>query len=401
MQGEIDVDNFSDFHRGVSISFLYRYSKPLPAMMFLLSALAFILLLTVLILIHEWGHFAAARRAGVVVEEFGFGLPPQAKVLFTQGGTEFTLNWIPFGGFVRLKGENAVSAHERNAKGSFSSATIVQRIVILTAGVFMNFLLALVLLTFGFWAGKWVPTYFSIEDMKAASEKGIIDIELGVLIEEVVSGGTAAQVGVPERSILVSVDGIPVVDPAEVQRIQEGKRKVTYELLTGEKFSEKVTMSIPLAEGKSGVLISVYPRQLSSPDRSLWTAFLLALREAQVMTKQTVLGISHLFGSLAQTGTVPEGITGLVGIAQLTHNSVQQGFMVYLRLVALLSLSLAVLNILPFPALDGGRVVFVLAELVSRRPVNRRFELAVNAVGFCFLLGVIFLITFYDIVRLF
>lgn len=370
-------------------------------MTFLLSALAFILLLSVLILIHEWGHFAAARKAGVIVEEFGFGLPPQAKVLFTQRGTEFTFNWIPFGGFVRLKGENALTEKERKAEGSFCSATVWQRIIILSAGVFMNFLLAVILLMFGFSVGKWVPTYFSLEEMQEAAEQGIINVELGVIIEEVISGGAAARIGIPEKSVLLRVDGIPIIDPADVLRIQEGKRRVTYELLTGEGFTEEVTMTVPLEDGKSGILVALFPRTLSSPDRTLWTALSLALREAWVMTGQTVIGISRLFRSLALSGRVPEGITGLVGIAQLTHASVQQGFMVYLRLVALLSLSLAVLNILPFPALDGGRLLFVFAEIIGRRPVNRRFELTVNAIGFFFLLSVIFLITFYDIVRLF
>jgi regulator of sigma E protease len=401
VQPQIDVENFSGFHRADSISFLAVSFRPRPLMTFLLSALAFVLLLTVLIIIHEWGHFIAARKAGVVVEEFGFGLPPQGKVLFRQGGTDFSINWIPFGGFVRLKGENAMTAKQRTEPGSFAAASIPARIVILTAGVFMNFILAIALLTVGFSVGRWVPTYFSVEEMQAAADRGVISMELGVLIEEVVSGGTAAQVGVPERSVLLAVDDIPVIDPAAVQSIQEGKRRVTYTLLTGDGFSEEVTMTVPLDEGKSGVLISVYPRNLSAPERPLPTAFMLALRETRVMTKQTVLGITQLFTSLAQSGRVPDGITGLVGIAQLTHVSVQQGFMVYLRLVALLSLSLAVLNIFPFPALDGGRLVFVLAELISRRPVNRRFELTVNAIGFFMLLGVIFLITFYDIIRLF
>ncbi|PIQ75692.1 hypothetical protein COV83_06705 [Candidatus Peregrinibacteria bacterium CG11_big_fil_rev_8_21_14_0_20_49_14] len=370
-------------------------------MTFLLSALAFVLLLTVLILIHEFGHFIAARKAGVVVEEFGFGLPPQGKVLFRQGGTDFSINWIPFGGFVRLKGENAYTEKERTEPGSFASASIPARLVILTAGVCMNFLLAIALLTVGFSVGRWVPTYFSIEEMQRAADKGVISMELGVLIEKVVSGGTAAKIGVPERSILLAVDDIPVIDPSDVQRIQDGKKRVKYTMLSGDGFSEEITMTVPLDEGKSGVLISAYPRNLSSPKRHASTAFMLALRETRVMTKQTVLGITQLFSSLAQSGRVPEGITGLVGIAQLTYVSVQQGFMVYLRLVALLSLSLAVLNIFPFPALDGGRVVFVLAEFIGRRPVNRKFEIVVNAVGFFVLLGVIFLITFYDIIRLF
>ena len=370
-------------------------------MSFLLSALAFIVLLSVLIMIHEWGHFAAARRAKVVVEEFGFGLPPRAKTLFKQGGTAFTLNWIPFGGFVRLKGENAVSEKERKAKGSFGAASITARIVILCAGVFMNFVLAIILLTIGFWKGQWVPTYLSMEDMQGAADRGVINMELAVMIDDVISGGTAAQIGLPEGSILDSVNGIPVRTPEEVQRIQEGKRRVSYVVKTGDTFQQEEQYTVPLEEGRAGILISLHPTTLSSPERTLFTATGLALRESGVMTQQTVIGIGGLFSSLARSGKVPEGITGLVGIAQLTHASVQKGFMTYLRLVALLSLSLAVLNILPFPALDGGRLVFVLAEMVSRKPVNRRFELVVNGMGFLFLLGVIFLITFYDIIRLF
>ena len=120
----------------------------------------------------------------------------------------------------------------------------------------------------------------------------------------------------------------------------------------------------------------------------------------KVVTVQTVIGIARLFGSLASQGTVPPGVTGIVGIAQLTYSSVQEGFGVYLRLVALLSLSLAVLNVLPFPALDGGRLIFVLSELFVR-PGTRRVEAITNAIGFVVLLAVILLVTFYDVLRLF
>jgi len=119
------------------------------------------------------------------------------------------------------------------------------------------------------------------------------------------------------------------------------------------------------------------------------------------VSSQTVIGIGHLFRSLAVTGTVPDGIAGFVGIARLTHASVQAGLMAYLRLVALLRLSLAVLNILPFPALDGGRLLFVFAELIGRRPINRRFELVTNTFGFVFLIAVLLLITFNDVLSLF
>lgn len=367
----------------------------------LLSAVAFMLLLSVLILIHEFGHFAAARKAGVEVEEFGFGLPPRARTLFFQGKTQFSLNWIPFGGFVRLKGENAMEESERRSTGSFAAASVPARVVILVAGVFMNFILAIVLLTIGFSVGHWVPTYVSLEEMEAAAARGDIHLKLGVLVESVVEGGNAATAGVPARSIIVAIDGETVTHPANVAKMQEGKTKATYLLKTGEGFSEEQTIEVALKDGKSGVVVSAYPIELSSPPRGILGAVGLALRESWVMMQQTVLGIGKLAMSLFTTGTVPEGITGIVGIAQLTHASVQEGFMTYLRLVALLSLSLAALNILPFPALDGGRLLFVFVEVVTRRPVNRKFEVTTNAVGFGFLILLIGLITYHDIIRLF
>ncbi len=369
--------------------------------MILLSALAFFILLTILILFHECGHFFAARKAGVTVEEFGFGLPPRAKTLFFQGGTRFSLNWIPFGGFVRLRGENAVTDHERLSPGSFGRASVLARVIILTAGVAMNFLFAVVIFTIGFAFARWIPTYVSFEGMQAASDRGEIHMIPAVLIGDVLSGGEAAKAGVPPRSILASVDGTAVTSPDQVSQMQKGKWRVTYTVLAGEGFSEEKSFTIVLADGKSGVVLQPFPRELSSPKRSVAASFVLSLREAKVMTEQTVLGMMRLFASLASTGTVPEGITGIVGIAQLTHASVQEGFLTYLRLVALLSLSLAILNILPLPALDGGRLLFVLIEVVLRRPANRRVELTTNAIGFAFLLLLILLITYHDILRLF
>ncbi|MDD5103463.1 MAG: M50 family metallopeptidase [Candidatus Peribacteraceae bacterium] len=368
----------------------------------LLTAVAFVVLLTLLILIHEFGHFTAARMAGVTVEEFGFGLPPKARTLFKRNGTVFTLNWVPFGGFVRLKGESATSPNERNKPGSFHHASILSRVVILSAGVFMNFVLAFVLLVFGFSVGRWIPTYFEMSDMLEHSRQGIIALETGVVIEKVMSGEPAAIAGVPEKSVLLKVNDIPVTLAEQVGQMQEGKRRVLYTVLVGEgEQAQEQKYTVALKDGKSGVVISTFPRTLSAPLRGVGTSALLALREAKIMTEQTVLGIGTLIQSLAQSGQVPEGITGIVGIAQLTYSSVQAGFMTYLRLVALISLSLAILNFLPFPALDGGRLLFVLVEAVTRRPLNRKFEAYSNALGFSVLILLIILITFYDIIRLF
>lgn len=372
---------------------------PENTMVLLLSAVAFVILITGLILIHEFGHFIAAKRAGVVVEEFGFGLPPRAKTLFRWRGTVFSLNWIPFGGFVRLKGENAVEESERRARGSFAGASIPVRMIILVAGVAMNFLLALVIYTGGFSVGRWIPTYISLEKMEAAAASGEITMELGVMIDEVLVGGTAEQAGVAAKSFLAAVDGVKVRKPEDVVALQQSRSRAIYTLLVGPGREEK-KISIAIENGRTGMYLRAVPLVLEAPRRGIVAAAGLAFREAGVVTTQTVIGIGKLFGSLARSAKVPEGVTGIVGIAQLTYSSVQEGFSVYLRLVALLSLSLAVLNILPFPALDGGRMLFVISELIFRRSA-RRVELVTNTVGFGFLLFLILLVTLYDLLRLF
>ncbi len=370
-------------------------------MTFLISAIAFVVLLTLLIIIHELGHYLAARFFKVDVEEFGFGLPPKATTLFRSGGTNFTLNWVPFGGFVRLKGENEIDLEKRFAKGSFAKASIFSRLVILFGGVAMNFILAFILLTFGFSAGKWVPNFYqTIEQMEEAAAKGEITLKTGVYVNDVLPGGTAEKAGIKKDSAIVTVDGTYVSKPEDLVKLQEGKKQVTYEVKADRRATpEKVV--VQLVDGKSGVSISAYAAELSAPKRSVGEAMVLAIRETEFMTVQTVIGMGNLVRSLVTRGHVPEGITGIVGIAVLTHSSVQEGFMTYLRLVALLSLSLAILNVLPLPALDGGRILFVLCEMVLRRPLNQQFELMVNAIGFFVLIGLIIIITFNDVIHLF
>ncbi len=368
-------------------------------MTLLISALAFLLLLSFLVLIHELGHFAVARWCGVEVEEFGFGLPPPVKTLFVKGGTRFSFNWIPFGGFVRLKGENAIDERDRTAPGSFGGASIPARIAILVAGVAMNFIFAMVIFTLGFSLWGWTPTYLSLDQLNGAAARGEIRLDPGVRIAALVDGGTAAAAKIPTPSLLLSIDGRPMYAPTEVVDAQKDKTTVTYVLRVLGEATER-TVTLPVVAGKTGVDLA-YDPQVNSPPRSVVTSVILSLREAHMMTVQTAIGVAHLAVSLVSRAEVPEGITGIVGIAVLTHDSLREGFMHYLRLIAVLSLSLAVLNIFPFPALDGGRLVFVLFEWLCGRPAPRNVELATNAVGFFLLIGLILVITYNDILHLF
>lgn len=370
-------------------------------MTYLLTAAAFVILITGLILIHEFGHFLVARRAGVIVEEFGFGLPPRLKTLFRYGGTIFSLNAIPFGGFVRLKGEGAWEEDGHGGTGSFSASTILVRCAILVAGVAMNLLLAFVLFTYGFSAGRWVPTYLSLAELQDAAASGEITLELQVLIEEVMPEGSAAAAKIVPGTVLFAVNGTPVYEPNDVVALQQEQSSVRYTVADDTAKTGKRTVTVRVEKGRTGVLLTGVPRVLEAPRRAIPSAVWFSLREIKVVTVQTVIGVLQLVASVLRRATVPEGVTGIVGIAQLTYSSVQGGWGMYLRLVGLLSLSLAVLNILPFPALDGGRLLFVLAEAILRRRASRRFEMAVNTVGFSALILLIILVTVYDVLRLF
>jgi regulator of sigma E protease len=376
-------------------------------MSFLLSTIAFFVLLTLLVLIHELGHFVVAKWSKVTVDEFGFGLPPMAKKLFTWKNTLFSLNWIPFGGFVRMKGENSMDPNVRNLKGSFAAASIPKRLAILMAGVFMNFILAISIYTAGFWLFDWVPTYLSVESLNVAESRGDAVVDWGLYVTEISSGGGADGANVMTGGVLMSVNGNSVFNVDDVLVEQEGKSSVEYvieyklEEAEEVKETEEKKFIVQVDNGKTGIALSRIATNIEIKDVNFFGGIGLALRESWTVTSGTVDGITSLFKSLIFVHGVPEGIAGIVGIAQLTHNSIQEGMMVYLRLVALLSLSLAVLNILPFPALDGGRVVFVIVEMIIRKPVNRRLEVITNAAGIIFLMAVMVAVTWNDILRIF
>lgn len=370
-----------------------------------ISGIAFLALLTLLVIVHEFGHYLAAVWSRVRVEEFGFGIPPRAKKLFTCKGTLFSLNYIPFGGFVRLQGENSLDPYERERAGSFAAASIPSRLLILVAGVFMNFLIAVLLFTFGFWLWNWVPTYLTLEELKGGEARGEVQVDWSLYISEVVEGTPAATAGIKEGGLLMAVDGEPVASVEEVLDLQKGNRSVSYtvkypEADGGKEFTEEETVQVGLKDGKAGVALSPFALDLRVSDRSFFAGVTLALRETWTVTIGTVKGVGVLLRSLAFEQRVPQDIAGIVGIAQLTYTSVQEGLMKYLRLVALLSLSLAVLNILPFPALDGGRMLFVAYELLLRRPVNRRVEVITNGVGIALIMALMVAVTWNDILRI-
>jgi len=307
--------------------------------MIIFSILAFLLIFSTLIIVHEFGHYYAAIKSGVKVEEFGLGM---GKKLFgyKRGETEFTLNLIPFGGFVRMLGEEDDSKDPR----SFGQAKLWKRMVITLAGVFMNFVMAIAFLTILFTAGT-DPILVSQADVERAYDNGEIAF--------VVNG---------ER-----------MTPDEIKELDEPNTPVVFEFLKETK--APFPQSIWLATTETG--------------RISWA----------VLEKAAEIPVE-----LVQNLRVPEGLAGPVGIAEVTHKILPQGFMALVKLTALLSISLAVMNLLPIPALDGGRFVFQIVELMLKpfgiKP-NEKWENYAHIAGFMLLMGLLLLITWNDIMRVF
>jgi regulator of sigma E protease len=535
---------------------------------FFISAVAFIIIFSLLILIHEFGHFYAAKKSGVKVEEFGIGLPPRIWGK-KKGETLYSVNWIPFGGFVKLLGEDSRDLKMLKNKRSFISKPARIRVLIVTAGVIMNLLLAYILLTVGFTFGIQ-PLILDENDVFENIKNGNIELEDGIFIKSVKEGSEAESLGVltgdkivkiegepvnldnfetingsekdeinvtvmrngeelsydfpatggngygieiyqvlplpriaiaevkkdsfseeaglQALDIIISVNDEPIYTVSQYEEALRGANLMNYEVLRDGEIREfevelvrsnKVIISevvpggpadakgikkgdiivsidgkplkaaeqlvdinslsagkdllykverngemqnILLAPGRDG-LIGVYPSILSSYENReisvfpvstinsvmnikdirypFWIAPIRAFEESGQLAVLTFRMFGDVIRSIVTSMNVPEGVAGPVGIAQLTHVFVQEGLLSVIRFVALLSMSLAILNIIPFPALDGGRLLFILFEVITGKRVSPRREALVHAIGFLFLMVLIFIITWNDILRFF
>lgn len=392
----------------------------------MLTLLLFLLIFSVLVLVHEAGHFFVAKWCGMKVEEFGMGLPPRAWTIWTdRSGTKYTLNWIPFGGFVRLLGEsdNPKSAADKEADpdyarrivdpGNYALHPLWQRISVVVAGVVMNLVLAVVLLT-GVFSVGFTPlaivddhalpfSSYLIQSDSFAKENGTLKINqdpTGIPVEKVEPGSVAEQAGLLAGDRIVAVGERRTLNGVDVSQALFDGRGREMALTIKRQGEEKTLRATLLPDQPFGVYITpdieVVP--LRFPPH---VAFVKASEEVAKQTVLTVVLLGDVVAKLVSSGDVPQGVAGPVGIFQMTGQVSQAGAVPTLIFVALLSVSLAVMNIMPFPALDGGRFLFLLVELVIRRRPNPRTESIIHAAGFVILLLIIGLITVSDIGRLF
>ncbi len=536
-----------------------------------LTIIVAIVIFSVLVLVHEYGHFFVARKSGIKVEEFGFGLPPRIWG-FKKGETLYSINAIPFGGFVRLLGEDLRNPKMAKNPRSFISKPPRIRLMVILAGVFMNFLLAYALLSVGFIFGIQ-PLILNGDDILNAVRQGTIQTEQGLVVKEVLESGqkagllpgdkiisvdgrkltssnqltaflntsqnkeialdilrgnegnadlrsihlrvkeknvgfklyevlflprlaitdvaqesgfyeaglrpgdfllkvnnrdiysvaewnqtlrdtdrlslsvwsdnrvknlivslpqvervvineifpqsAAEKAGFQPGDIIISINGEPISAREDVIKItkQSRGREMVYSVRRGADSKELkvkaadnglIGIGLSLITSYQNNQISFYQAdvptsvlKIQNVSYAPWIAPLRAFDEIVRLSGVTVSMFINVVQSLVTRFAVPEGIAGPVGIAQLTYTFVREGAMPVLRFVAVLSLSLAIVNVLPFPALDGGRLVFVLAEIVFRRKINARFESIIHGIGFVLLMVFILAITYSDILKLF
>jgi regulator of sigma E protease len=345
----------------------------------LLSAIAFVVVLGLVVLVHEAGHFLSARQAGITILEFGFGYPPRIKTLAVRDGVEYTLNAIPLGGFVRMLGEE-----DPTAPGSFASKSAWARIRTLVAGPAMNLLLAVVLLA-------------------AAAVMGE-QIQVGrVLVTSIAAGSPAEGAGIQAGDLITAIEGQTVRNTLElVERTQAVLgQEVSLSLLRG---SETLTVRLtprvqpPPGEGAMGIGITMQEGwTVETVRQPIWEAPWLGVQEAWSALTLTVGGFVQIF-----RGTVsPKELTGPVGIFQISGIVARTGLANLMRFAAFISVNLFLVNLLPVPALDGGRIAFIaLEKLRGGRRVAPQRENLVHFIGLLVLMALMLLVSYFDVLRI-
>lgn len=353
------------------------------------TILIFLLILLALVLVHEWGHFFAARKLGVKVKEFAFGFPPRLFSL-KKKDTTYSFNALPIGGYVKLKGEDG---SERSEPDSFSAQPAWRRTLILVGGVAMNVVLAFILLTAGFATG--IPT---VVDDKAAAQARNIQIQ----ILEVTPDSPAEFAGLKLGDVIIGLDGKSFQRVEEIQAYLAPRqgREVQVELKRGETKLTLPVVPAPTATTGERAVMGVSLVQTGIVSYPWYESIWRGLVATGILTKEIVLAFGNLFKNLIVAREVPGDVAGPVGIAVLTGQVVDLGFAYLLQFAALLSLNLAIINILPFPALDGGRLLFVVIEKIRGKRNDERVEAMVHNIGFALLMLLVLVITYRDIVRL-
>ena len=372
-----------------------------------------ILLFIGLVIFHEWGHYIAARRNSIEVEEFGLGFPPRAKTLKMRHGTKFTLNWLPLGGFVKLKGE-----HDSDTEpGTFGAATTWAKSKVMLAGVAMNLVAAFILFTAVAVIGmpRLLKTQFTVASdtkiIKEVDKKGVVKID------RVVAGSPAEKAALSVDDQIVSVAGISIDAPEKLSQTTESFAGTTVNVAyvhNGVSGSKDITLN------QTSPYLGVAPYSAETGfqiRRSTWSAPIVAVGVMRDFTSATFKGLGSALKGLGSiiagffTGnrqareagqvTASSQVSGPVGIFSVMYDISHQGIGMVLFVTAVISLTLAIMNVLPIPALDGGRLFVTLLFRALKKPLHQKTEEKIHGTGFAVLMILFAVITVVDIRRFF
>ncbi len=354
-----------------------------------MSLLIFFIILSILVIVHELGHFSVAKFFGIRVDEFGVGYPPKARKLFSWRGTEFTLNWLPFGGFVKIFGENPTESTSESRSDSFQNKSRGIQALVLVAGVFFNLLFAWLLISLGLVSGLPAPAGLSIPIQNPET-----------VLTVVVPNSPASEAGLHSGDVLLSIDGQTLSPTEAASYIARSSGSLVFSINRG---GERKEFSITPALG-----IFSPGRAVGISMETIGTAKLpphLALYHGGKITLSLTLATAEALGAFLSQAVLGRAdlssVTGPVGLVGIVGEVAELGFGYLISFTALISINLAIINLLPFPALDGGRLLFVILEAIFRRPIPPKIFNALNAAGFALLIFLMILITVRDVRNIF
>ncbi len=346
--------------------------------------LTFLIILSIVVLIHELGHFLVAKWTGVKVEEFGFGYPPRA-IGKKVGETIYSINWLPFGGFVRMFGEQEAEAEGSKDPRAFFNKSKKQRVAIILAGVFMNMVLAIVC--------------FSV----IYSLRGIPQEVDYIVVDGIAPNSPAQAAGIQTGDKVLAIDGLTQAKTAEFVEYLKTKAGQPVAILL-ERNSQQVAVELtprvnpPEGEGAVGVAVSNYDNVFYPAWQMPFRGTKVGLEEAFAWTKMMFEGLWQMISGLF-AGQKPE-VRGVVGIYEITKTVAAEGILPVIKFMGILSINLAVINILPFPALDGGRFAFIMLEKAIGKRIKPKIEAYINMAGMAILVTLMVLITVADVLRI-
>jgi len=363
-----------------------------------MSIIIFIIILAILIFVHELGHFLVAKKAGIRVDEFGLGFPPR---LFTKkwGETTYTLNAIPFGGYVKIFGEdsNIEQINETERSKNFQYKPKWVQASVLVAGVTFNLIFAWLLISIGFMIG--MPSAFDYSNLD--NKNNLESVYIGVLQDS-----PAQKVGLMSGDKIISLSSdrqslkTDELIPEKIRELideSQGEVEVIYERQNNSPVTVSVKPEYDSELERKTIGIMIGSQIVKLP---IHWALIEGVHTTWLLTKETTIGLTGFLWKTITFRSNFSEVAGPVGIAGMVSQANNSGFIYLLFLVALISINLTIINLLPFPALDGGRLLFVAIETIIRRPINPVFVRWANGVGFALLILLMIIITGHDIFKL-